>query len=48
LEKDQVAYVLGRFTEAESRLISQSATLVAEAVDCLLEENIDAAMNRFN
>jgi PTH1 family peptidyl-tRNA hydrolase len=48
LGQDSVAFVLGRFTEAESTLISQSATLVAEAVACLLEENIDEAMNRFN
>ena len=48
LGQDQVAYVLGRFTEAESTLISQAATLAVEVVDCLLEENIDEAMNRFN
>jgi len=48
LAQDQVAYVLGRFNEAESTLISQAATLVADVVACLLEENIDAAMNRFN
>ena len=48
LGQDPVAYVLGQFTGSESTLLSQTANLVVEAVDCLLEETIDAAMNRFN
>lgn len=48
LEQDQVAHVLGQFSAAEAPLISEAVKRVAEVVDCLLEESIDAAMNRFN
>lgn len=48
LGHETVPYVLGRFSDAEADTVSRSVDLVAEAVDCLLEENIDTAMNRFN
>ena len=48
LGQETIPYVLGRFSEAEAESVSRSVDLVAEAVDCLLEENIDTAMNRFN
>ena len=44
----QVSHVLNRFTEEEAPVISQVVQTVAEALDCLLEENITVAMNRFN
>ena len=45
---DPIAHVLGPFTSDESTVIEESVTRVADAVDCLLEEDINAAMNRFN
>ncbi len=47
-EQDPVSYVLGHFAEEDSTIITESAEAVVAAVDCLLEENIDMAMNRFN
>ena len=48
LGQETIPYVLGRFSKDESETVSRSVGLTAEAVECLLEENIDAAMNRFN
>jgi PTH1 family peptidyl-tRNA hydrolase len=45
---DQVEHVLGRSSSAEALLISEAMEKVADAVDCLLEEGIAVAMNRFN
>ncbi|HLF05011.1 MAG TPA: aminoacyl-tRNA hydrolase, partial [Dehalococcoidia bacterium] len=45
---DQVAHVLGGFTDEEAPLIAQALEQVAQAAECLLEESIQAAMNRFN
>ena len=47
-ELDPVAHVLGHFSQEESSQIARSVKWVAEAVECLLEQNIDVAMNRFN
>ena len=48
LQGGQVSHVLNRFSEEEAPEISGVVKRVAEAVDCLLEENITVAMNRFN
>ena len=45
---EQVSHVLNRFTDEEAPAISEVIQRVAEALDCLLEENITVAMNRFN
>jgi PTH1 family peptidyl-tRNA hydrolase len=45
---DWISHVLGRFSEEESPVISEAEKRVVEAADCLLEVNIDTAMNRFN
>ena len=45
---DPISHVLGRFSEEESTDIAKAVKEVVAAVDCLLEENIDVAMNRFN
>ena len=45
---DPISHVLGRFSEEESTVIAKAVKKVVAAVDCLLEENIDVAMNRFN
>ena len=41
-------YVLGKFDDKESEAISGAVERSAATVFCVLEENIDAAMNRFN
>ena len=48
LGQETIPFVLGGFTQEESDLVARSVELTAEAVDCLLQENIDTAMNRFN
>jgi PTH1 family peptidyl-tRNA hydrolase len=48
LGQDPISHVLGRFSEEESLVIARAVKRVAAAVDCLLEEDIDVAMNRFN
>ena len=47
-ERDQIAHVLGRFDQDEAPVIAQVVKEVAEAIDCIWEESIDVAMNRFN
>ncbi len=44
----QVSHVLNRFSEEEAPEIARVVKQVSEAVDCLLEESITVAMNRFN
>ena len=46
--EEQVSHVLGRFGEDEAPLVAGSVKRVAQALDCLLEENIDVAMNYYN
>jgi PTH1 family peptidyl-tRNA hydrolase len=45
---DQVSHVLGRFTAEEEVLIAETLERAALAAECLLEESIQAVMNRFN
>jgi PTH1 family peptidyl-tRNA hydrolase len=44
----QVSHVLGSFSTEEAPVVDQALELVAQAADCLLQESIQAAMNRFN
>ena len=46
--QDTVNYVLGHFSEEETPVVAEAIERVVEAVDCLLQEGIDAAMNNFN
>ncbi|HJN86835.1 MAG: aminoacyl-tRNA hydrolase [Dehalococcoidia bacterium] len=48
LEQDAVGYVLGRFSGEEETILAGALDSVVAAVDCILEEGIDGAMNRFN
>ena len=41
-------YVLGKFADEESKAVADAVRRAAAAVQCALEESIDAAMNRFN
>ena len=43
-----VDHVLGRFSDAETTAVNDTILRAAEAVECLLAEGIDAAMNRYN
>ena len=45
---DSIPHVLGRFSKDEEPLIAQAIQDAVSAVECMLEENIDIAMNRFN
>ncbi len=41
-------YVLGKFTSDEAESISGAMERASAAIRCVLEENIDTAMNRYN
>ncbi len=41
-------YVLSPFTDEENEVIEQVIEKAAEAVICIIEEGIDAAMNKYN
>ena len=43
-----VDHVLGRFSEDEQPAVSAAVLRAAEAVECLLADGIDIAMNRYN
>lgn len=43
-----VPHVLGRFSAEEEGVVSAAVNRVAAAVECMLEEGIDAAMSQFN
>ena len=47
-EGESIPHVLGRFNKEEEPLIAQAVQDAAAAVQCMLEENIDVAMNRYN
>lgn len=46
--RDPVEFVLSRFSKEESMVVDRVTDTVVQAVECWLEEGIDAAMNRFN
>ncbi len=45
---DVVEYVLSRFLDDESTVMDRAVNNVVAAADCLLEESMAVAMNRFN
>ncbi len=47
-EGDEVAYVLGDFGEAERQAIDGALARAADAIACILNEGLEAAMSRFN
>lgn len=47
-EMDAANYVLGKFPKSEKAIIDSSIKNVVEAVECILEEGLDLAMNRYN
>jgi PTH1 family peptidyl-tRNA hydrolase len=46
--EDLAEYVLAEFPPEESLVVQEAVGLAADAVECLLEEGAQAAMNRFN
>ena len=48
LQGGQVSHVLNRFSDEEAPEIARVVQQVADALDCLLTENITVAMNRYN
>lgn len=45
---DQADYVLGRFTEDEWPVVDRSLDRAADAIECVVREGVEPAMNRFN
>ena len=45
---DAMDYVLGDFNAAERQTMAEAYARAAEAVECILAEGLEAAMNRFN
>lgn len=45
---DLADYVLGHFTQAENKEMDAACDRVVEAISLLVQEEVDAAMNRFN
>ena len=45
---ESVPHVLGKFSKEEEPLIARAVQDAVSAVQCMLEESIDVAMNRFN
>ena len=46
--ESSIPHVLGKFSTEEEPLIAQAVQDAVEAVRCMLEMNIDLAMNRYN
>ena len=47
-DSSSVGHVLGRFSDDETATVQAAIHRAADAVDCLLSEGIDIAMNRYN
>lgn len=45
---EAIDYVLGHFTAAERQVMHETYARVAEAVECILTDGLEAAMNRYN
>jgi PTH1 family peptidyl-tRNA hydrolase len=46
--RDPVEYVLGPFKKAEQREVEKAVEQAADAVELLIREGVQAAMNRYN
>lgn len=47
-DEEVVDYVLGDFTPAEEEIMSSAIERAAEAVECIIAQGLDAAMNSYN
>ena len=43
-----IAHVLGRFAPEDRCLVELSYERAAQAIDCILSEDVDKAMSRYN
>ena len=41
-------YVLGHFNKEEQKVMDEAAKAAADAIRTIINEDVDAAMNRFN
>ena len=46
--QDNISFVLGSFEQEEGALIEEAMGRSVEAAGCIIEESLEAAMNRFN
>ena len=47
-DNDEVSFVLGNFSPEDRQAIDKAVAQVCDAVDCILSEGIDSAMNQYN
>ena len=47
-EMDLADYVLGRFSSQDEATVSEGIKRACEAVECMIGEGCDAAMNKYN
>lgn len=47
-QMDLADYVLGRFTKEEEEIIASKLETVCDAVECMITEGADSAMNKYN
>jgi len=47
-DNDDVSFVLSNFSSEDRRVIAEAITKVSDAIDCILGEGIEAAMNQYN
>jgi len=47
-DKDEISFVLSNFPAEDKQVIDKAVAQVADIIDCILREGIEAAMNRFN
>ena len=47
-ENDEVSFVLSNFTAEDRQVIDKAIAQVCDAIDCILSEGTETAMNRYN
>ena len=47
-EHEMVDWVIGNFTPAEKKVVSEAVGRAADAVECLIEKGVSEAQNKFN
>ena len=45
---DMVSHVLGRFSEEDRKLVEQSSDAAIQAIEVIIKDDINVAMNKFN
>jgi len=47
-DNDEISFVLSNFPTEDKQIIDKAVVQVADIIDCILHEGIEAAMNRYN